>query len=121
MQKIAAGWLKVLATGAAATDMHRSVHYRAPFEMLRDTPEKLIANTTYRAPPLDRERLKEQPLRYLGGKLRYTTPGDPALRTVTLGLRFVEQLARQHGRLLDQLPEARRLVEAWNGGRKFLF
>ena len=44
-----------------------------------------------------------------------------ALKALELGLRYAEQLARQHGKLLDQSAEARRLAETWNAERRFLF
>jgi hypothetical protein len=59
--------------------------------------------------------------RLWGGPLRYTERTDSALKAFELGMRYIEQLGRQHGRLLDQSPEARRLVESWNAERRFLF
>lgn len=121
LQKSAIGWLKVLAAGQPALAAHRSTHYRAPFESLRDHPDKLLANPLYLRPGVDRTLMREEPLAYRGGPLRHTIATDPAMHAFTLGLRYAEQLARQHGRLLDSSTEARNLVEAWNGGRKFLF
>ncbi len=121
LQKIATGWLKVLAAGQPAIAANRSTHYRSPFETLRDKPHELLGNPLYLQPGVDRTLMREEPLAYRGGPLRHTAAVDPAFHAFTLGLRYAEQLARQHGRLLDQSTEARNLVEAWNGGRKFLF
>ena len=114
LQKIAVGWLKVLAAGQPALAAGRSRHYLSPFETLRGNPQ-------YLQPKLDRAVLEERPLDYRGGALRHTVSAEPAPRALELALRYAEQLARQHGRLLDQSAEARRLVDGWNSTRKFLF
>jgi len=121
LQKIAIGWLKTLAAGDSVTALERSAHYRSPFETLRDKPAELINNPTYLDRELAPEDAEEAPLAYLGGPLRYTTPSDPALKAFELGLRYAEQLARQHGRLLDSSAEARQRLESWKNERKFLF
>ena len=121
LQKIAIGWLKLLASGDATVKSGRSSHYRSPFETLRDKPHELIGNPAYTAPGVDRSLAEDSPLPYRGGALRYTEPGDPAMKAITLTLRYAEQLAGQHGKLLDQSTEARRLVETWNAERKLLF
>ncbi len=121
LQKIAVGWLKVLAAGQPALAAGRSRHYLSPFETLRDKPHELVDNPQYLQPKLDRDVMEERPLDYGGGTLRYTVSAEPATRALQLALRYAEQLARQHGRVLDQSAEARRLVEGWNSGRKFLF
>jgi hypothetical protein len=36
-------------------------------------------------------------------------------------LQFAERLALQHGRLIDEAPQARALVESWYAKREFLF
>jgi hypothetical protein len=121
LQKIAIGWLKTLAAGEAVTSQERSLHYRSPFETLRDKPAELLNNPAYLDRELDPSEAEEAPLNYLGGPLRYTQPTDPALKAFELGLRYAEQLARQHGRLVDGSAEARKLLEAWKNERKFLF
>jgi len=121
LQKIATGWLKVLAAGSAAIGENRSAHYRSPFETLRDKPHELLGNRLYLDREMAEEAMEECPITYRGGNLCYTVPVDPALRAFRLGLHYVEQLAMQHGRLLDASPEARRLTEGFYAERKFLF
>jgi glycosyltransferase involved in cell wall biosynthesis len=121
LQKIATGWLKVLAAGAAVIGENRSAHYRSPFETLREKPHELLGNKLYLDREMPEEEMEEHPLTYHGGPLRYTKSVDPALRAFRLGLNYAEQLATQHGRLLDGSPEARRLTEGFYGERKFLF
>jgi Glycosyl transferase family 2. len=121
LQKIAIGWLKILAAGNVAITAGHSSHYRSPFETLRDKPGELVCNAAYLTPGLDRSIAEEAPLLYLGGPLRYTELNDPALKALEVGLRYAERLARQHGKLLDQSAEARHLIEIWSAQRKFLF
>jgi glycosyltransferase involved in cell wall biosynthesis len=121
LHKIALGWVKALAAGEAATSRGWSSHYQSAFETLRDKPGELLGNPVYLNQEMALSCAEEVPLAYLGGSLRYTEQTDPALKAFQLGLRFTEQLARQHGRLLDQSPEARRLVKTWNAERRFLF
>jgi hypothetical protein len=121
LQKIATGWLKVLAAGSAAIGETRSAHYRSPFETLRDKPHELLGNPLYLDREMPEEEMEEHPITYRGGPLCYTVAVDPALRAFRLGLHYAEQLAMQHGRLLDASAEARRLTEGFYGERKFLF
>ncbi len=121
LQKCAIGWLKVLAGGQAEISSGHAGHYQAPFEALRDDAAALIGNPLYLQPGVDRTIMTEAPLRYEGGALRNTVARDGAAKALEVGLRYVEQLARQHGRLIDESPEARRLVDGRNAVRKFLF
>ena len=119
MQKWAAGRLKALASGAPGA--FYSGHYVSPFETLRDKPGELLMNDGFLAQEFDKSQAVEAPLAYLGGPLSYYQPSDPRLKALSGFLHMAEQLARQHGRLLDESPEARALVEAWNARREFLF
>ncbi|MDR3506232.1 MAG: glycosyltransferase family 2 protein [Acidocella sp.] len=121
LQKMAAGWLKALAAGRPAADARHSEHYRSPFETMRDKPGELFRNSGYFTREFGLDQAIEAPLDYLGGGLRYTQPADPAMKAAQMFLSFTERLAVQHGRLLDESPQARALVEAWNAKRDFLF
>jgi hypothetical protein len=121
LQKIVIGWLKVLAGGDAAVAQGISQHYRSPFETLRDNPEYLIANPNYLAAEYNPSPTTHDPLAYRGAALRYTAVPNHALRAAQLILRHAEQLAQQHGALLDTLPAARQLVDRRNAERVFLF
>ncbi len=119
MQKWAAGRLKALASGAPGE--FYSEHYVSPFETLRDKPWELLLNEGFLVQEFDKSLATEAPLAYLGGPLAYYRPSDPRLKALSSFLHFTEQLARQHGRLLDESPQARALVEGWNARRDFLF
>ena len=121
LQKMAAGWLKALAAGRPAVEAGYSEHYRSPFETMRDKPGELLYNSSYFAREFGLDQAIEAPLDYLGGALRYTQPADPAMKAAHMFLCFTERLAAQHGRLLDESPHARALVESWNAKRDFLF
>ena len=115
------GWLKILAAGQGQEVLLRSGHYRAPFETVRDRPAALLDNPAYRHLPVDRATMVDQPLAYAGGPLRHTVAEDPAMRALTLALRYAEALARQHGRLVDAVPAARQLVAEENAEREMMF
>jgi len=115
------GWLKTLAAGQGQEAALRNGHYRAPFETVRDRPATLLDNPAYRHLPVDRATMVDARLAYAGGPLRHTEAEDPAMRALTLALRYAEALARQHGRLVDAMPAARDLVAEWNGARDMVF
>ncbi|HTQ70762.1 MAG TPA: glycosyltransferase family 2 protein [Acidocella sp.] len=119
MQKWAAGRLKALASGAPG--QFYSGHYVFPFETLRDRPWEFLLNEDFLARDFDRSTATEAPLAYLGGPLAYYQPSDPRMKALSSFLHFTEQLAMQHGRLMDESPQMRALVEGWNARRDFLF
>jgi hypothetical protein len=121
LQKILLGRLKTLAAGQPAIRANHAAHYISPAETLREKPWELVANPAYLAREFPPEAAEEAPLAYLGGPLRYWHTADPAFKALQLALRHAEQLAAQHGRLLDESPQARSLVERWNARRDFLF
>ncbi len=121
LRKITIGWLKALAAGNAATGAGHASHYSSPFHTLRDTPGYLINEPRYLSQDLDKADGEEAPLRYLGGPLKYTTPSSEALKALQLSLRYAEELALQHGRIMNESPEANRLVRSWAAKREHLF
>jgi glycosyltransferase involved in cell wall biosynthesis len=121
IQKMLAGWLKALAAGETALRNGHSAHYHSPYETLRDKPGELFRNHDYLAFEFTRGDVVDDPLNYLGTALRYTPPGDPEMKAISVFLHFTERLARQHGRLIDDSPQARALVEAWNAKKDFKF
>lgn len=118
VQKMCAGWLKAAAAGRGG--MLHSRHYLSPFETLRDRPWEVLLGD-YFSRELDRAQAVEAPLAYLGGPLAYWQKTDPAMKAAQCFLQFAERLALQHGRLIDEAPQARALVEGWNAKRDFLF
>jgi glycosyltransferase involved in cell wall biosynthesis len=121
LQKIAAGWLKVTASGHDVVNEGHSSHYRSPFATLRDKPEEILYSKTFFTEEFPLSEAVEAPLDYLGGNLKYYEHADPAAKSVRIFLNAVEALAMQHGRLLDELPDAKNLVQNWNNSRRFLF
>jgi len=121
IQKMLAGWLKALAAGESATRQGHSAHYHSPFQTLRDKPGELFRNHDYLAFEFTQNDVIDDPLDYLGTALRYTPPADPEMKAISVFLHFSERLARQHGRLIDESPQARTLVEAWNAKKDFKF
>jgi hypothetical protein len=57
---------------------------------------------------------------HLDGNGYYSAATDPALKALMRCLRYAELLARRHGRLLDELPELRRLVQDSNAAWTFV-
>ncbi|MDD2704084.1 MAG: glycosyltransferase family 2 protein [Acidocella sp.] len=119
VQKMIAGRLKALAGGRAGAA--HAQHYLSPFETLRDKPWEVLLNEDFFAREFERSQAVEEPLAYLGGPLSYWQPSDPAMKAASTFLHFAERLAVQHGRLIDEAPQARTLVDGWNAKRIFLF
>lgn len=121
LQKIVAGWLKAIAAGQQVIEAGHSSHYRSPFETLRDRPEEILYNAKFFTEEFSLSDAVEAPLEYLGGELRYYQHTDPASKAAHIFLNLLEALASRHGKLLDELPDARSLVSQWNNRRDFLF
>jgi len=54
--------------------------------------------------------------RHLDSDAYYSAASDQALKALRRCLRYAELLARRHGRLLDEVPEAKTFVEGLNAG-----
>ena len=121
LQKIVMGWLKVTASGQGLVKEGLSSHYRSPFETLRDKPEEILYDKNFFIEEFPISDAIEAPLEYLGGILKYYKCVDQAAKSTSVLLNFLEALSIQHGRLLDELPDAKNLVHKWNGNRHFLF
>jgi glycosyltransferase involved in cell wall biosynthesis len=119
IQKMTAGWLKALAAGKGA--LAHSRHYLSPFETLRDKPWEVLLDKEYFTHEFERGQAVEAPLAYLGGPLQYFEAMRPDMKAAQGFLHFAERLARSHGRLIDEAPQAKGLVESWNAKRDFVF
>lgn len=105
------GWAKVLATGIAATSSGASLHYRVPFEIIRDRPEDLLRNKSFIEN--DDERLFiDDPITYKGTALRYTKDADDAMRAIRMVVGYLEELATRYGYLVEQVPAAAAAIDA---------
>jgi glycosyltransferase involved in cell wall biosynthesis len=111
--KFLRGWSKVLATGQAEISNGTAYHYSTPYEMLRDKPESLLLNQHFMTFKNEHLSLTVDPIEYRGAPLRYTAKNDEAMRAVRCMMGFVDELAKQHGRILDHFAEARLAVRIW--------
>jgi hypothetical protein len=114
ISKFVVGWSKVLAAGSETVRAGHADHYRTPYAILRDRPPQILRDPMHMEQRHGRTDLQRDPVDYRGGALRYTLPIEPQMKTVQSLLAFVEALATQHGRLLTESAEARRLIELWN-------
>ncbi len=61
----------------------------------------------------EHDGLITDPIRYLGGPLRHTPPLDEPMRAVRVLIGYAERLARQHGRLAEEVQGVRRALADW--------
>lgn len=111
--KFVRGWSKVLASGQAEVDRRTAYHYQAPYEILRDRPQDLLRSEHFMGFKNESVDLIDDPIDYRGGALKYTSTTDEAMRAVRCLMGFLDDMSRRHGKLLDQFPEAREAVRAW--------
>jgi glycosyltransferase involved in cell wall biosynthesis len=113
VSKFIRGWAKVLATGDSCVKEGTSNHYTHPFVTLRDRPQDLLRTEWFRSFYTKHASLVSDPIDYKGGPLRYTSSGDVAMQAMRQVVNYVEQLAMQHGRLLEECPQAKALARRW--------
>ncbi len=111
--KAVLGRLKVLAAGGGDALAAQTANHTTPFlDALCRDPAELLHNAGYMNNALPGFPLVEDPIRYAGGPLRYTTASDPVMKALRAAAHAAERLARSHGELLDRDPALRRTVEA---------
>ena len=112
--KYVKGWAKVVAAGPAEVARGTSCHYRAPFGLVRDRPHRYFHSDEFMK-PARHAALAVDPIDYRGGPLRYSaSQTDAAMRAVRGMTGYLEELALRHGRLIEECPQARARIEAWN-------
>lgn len=94
--KVILGRLRPVASGAASAE-HFSVHRLPDFEALKSDPRAWLEAVGSVAP-----ELVEDPVRYRGGALQYTSPPDDLARLLALFAAQSEVLARSHGAIMDR-------------------
>lgn len=119
--KNARGYAKVIAAGPAEVARGRSLHYKGLYELLRDNPLAFFGHGQVKRPPEADASLILDPIDYRGGPLRYTVDRAAGVWAVSVMLGYVDDLARQHGLLIAEVPEARARVEASNRDLRLLF
>lgn len=115
--KFVRGWSKVLATGKIELDRRTSYHYKGPFEAMRDRPQDLLRSARFMSFKDESADLAYDPASYFGGDLKYTKSLDEPVRAVRNLMGLLNDMAAQHGRLLDQFPELRGVVQGWENER----
>ncbi len=111
--KAVLGRLKVLADGAQTERAGTSAHYTRFLETMRDAPHDLLG-PAMAATVNPGTALVDDPLDYAGGALTLTAAHDPVLRAIRLFCSAAEQMARRHGRLLDENAAVRAQTSFWN-------
>ena len=111
--KFAIGRLKTLAGGKAVLDARHGAHYVPLLELLRDKPQNLFHFPGFMTGSDQKCALTFDPIDYAGGELLYTEEDDPKLKAVRCLTAYVEELATQHGRLVDENTGVRALLQSW--------
>lgn len=113
LSRVLIGRLRVLAAGQQEVSQNRNVHYVPPYELLRDSPEKLGLPDNFGGFPEPREEWIDDRIPYAGGPLAFTEPCDERLKALRAVIAAVEGLAVQHARLIDMNNAVRLQVDQW--------
>lgn len=95
------GRLKIDAAGIRETSKGTGSHYKAPFEVLLNDPQKILGNKSFFHPKPDMSTMMEDPITYLGGPLFYTDNTDYKMKCVSTVLKYCSELSCDYGRLID--------------------
>ncbi|TXM75782.1 glycosyltransferase [Methylobacterium sp. WL69] len=112
--KFMRGWAKAKAADRETRLQGISIHYQAPFEILRDRPGDLLRNEWFLKYKGESDNLVIDPIEYKGGPLRYTPDIDAAMLAVRSLSGYLEALADRHANLIDTIPEAKQFVDHSN-------
>lgn len=112
--KAVIGRLKVLAGGEQVERLGFSAHYTRFLETMRDSPQDLLRNPALMGSLNPGVALVDDPMDYAGGPLTLTRADDPTLRAIRFFCAAAEQVARRHGRLLDENASLRAQTQFWN-------
>ncbi|RVU16122.1 glycosyltransferase family 2 protein [Methylobacterium oryzihabitans] len=107
------GWAKVLAAGQTQVDSGVSWHYKGPFYMILQDPATLLRNEWFMTRKNESPDLIEDPIAYKGGALKYTAVPETEMIVAKSLAGYIHDIAVQHGRLMEESPDARRLVDEW--------
>jgi hypothetical protein len=117
LAKIAISTLQYRCEPARGANL--GLHYRKPFELLKDNPHSFTesyaqAARSYLRLPCERinPTLVHAPFPYRGGPLRYTKPVDDSIRGWRAVLKFAEELAMKYGVLSASVTDDARSVLA---------
>lgn len=113
LSRVAIGRLKVLAAGRQEVAQNRNEHYVSPYEMLRNTPDKLGLAANFGAFPPPSGAWIDDRIAYAGGPLQFTVAGDERLKALRAVVAVAEGLAEQHARLIDTNHAVKLQVDQW--------
>ncbi len=113
ISKAVIGRLKGLAGGRAVLEAQHGIHYESMLQVLRERPATLLADPYFLACSAGEEPLVDDPIRYFGGALRYTQHCDWQMKAVRNLAVFAEDLATQHGRLVDDVAGVSNALQGW--------
>lgn len=105
LQKTVMGRLKPIAAGVRETKKGTGSHYIQTFETLMNNPEKLLQSRAFFEPIPDVAVMRNNPLAYRGGALRFTEIPDYELKFFSTVLHYLAELATEFGRTLDSEKE----------------
>ena len=108
--KFVRGRSRVLTTGSIPPT---ATHYSSRFDLLRNNPQQLLRGDWIKKFQRSPRGMEHDPITYRGGPLRYTEAPDELIRAITAMMGHLDMLSRQHGRLLDECPGARKMAEQW--------
>lgn len=112
--KFVRGWAKAKAADRGMRLQNISVHYRGPFETLRDRPQEILRDERFMKYKGEQSDLTADPIQYRGKPLRYTTKIDFEMLAVRSLVGYLEALADRHAALVDEVPAAKAYVEQSN-------
>lgn len=116
------GRLKVLAAGQDAVRQLRSLHYLPTFEALKHRPDEILLSEDFlRSLNSGGAHLVDDPIEYLGQRLRYTNGADPKMKSIKSIVHYLEEMAVHHGELLDRSPMLKRDVNASHAAVERIF
>jgi glycosyltransferase involved in cell wall biosynthesis len=113
IMKFVRGWSKVLASGQMEIERKTAYHYKGPFEVLKNSPEKLLRNINFMSFKDENESLTRDPIEYKGYKLVYTSNNDEPIRAVRSLMGLINDLSERHGLLIDEFPFVKEAVKEW--------
>lgn len=109
--KFMRGWAKAKAADYDTRARGISIHYKAPFETLRDRPQDLLRNEWFMNYKGEADDLVIDQIEYKGEPLQFTSNFDVAMLAVRSLSGYMEALADAHAALVDAIPAAKELVE----------
>lgn len=114
LSKSVIGWAKILAAGPEIVRSGHSVHYRDPYEYLRTDPQAILRNNLLMQPQVQAD-LQHDPISYRGGPLKYTGTTDYAMRALQVVMQYLNDLAVQHGQMLETIKQLGDIVRRSDG------